>query len=224
MEKGAMKAYAYLRTSKDDGKEKQGIEVQRTGCAALAKQKQFKIVKEFSDDGVSGKIPMYARPSGKLLIAALLADGIRVVIVYDAKRVGRTQEAYWSFAGLCRENKIALIDKDGMDLLATIQGGFQAMMAEDDRNRIIERLAAGKKIARAEGKRVEGRWPYGESPLTANNGERDVITRICEMNANGLGLRRIARKLKEEGVRTRNGKEFKPQTIANILQRRKEKT
>ena len=218
------KAFSYLRTSKDDGKEKAGLPVQREGCAALALSKGFEIVAEFADDGVTGKLPMHARPQGKLLIAALLADGVKTVICYDSKRIGRTMQAFWSFGGLCRDNGFALIGADGADLLDTVTGGINAVVAEMDYKATIERLAAGKKIARALGKRVEGRWPYGESPLTANNGERDVIERIYKMKEEGLGLRRIARKLTEEGVRTRNDKEFKPKTIANILQRRKEKT
>ena len=56
------KAFSYLRTSGDDGKEKAGLPVQREGCAVLAKQKGFKIVQEFADDGVSGKYSD-ARPS-----------------------------------------------------------------------------------------------------------------------------------------------------------------
>ncbi len=217
-----LKAYTYLRTSKDDGKEKAGLPVQREKCAALALSKGFEIVTEFADDGVSGKIPMSSRPAGKQLIAALLADGVKTVICYDSKRIGRTQQAYWSFAGICRENQFALIDADGTDLLGTITGGFNAMMAEDDRNRTIERLAAGKKIARAEGKRVEGRWPYGDSPYVEHNAEREVVKRICKMSADGLGSRRIAAMLNKDGVRTRYGKEFKSQTIDNILHRRME--
>ena len=218
------KAFSYLRTSGDDGKEKAGLPVQREGCAALASSKGFEIVAEFADDGVSGKTPMHARPQGKQLIAALLANGTKTVLTYDAKRIGRTQPAFWSFAGMCRDNGIALIAADGTDLLGSVMGGVNAMLAEMDRDSLIKRLADGKKHWRALGKRVEGQHPYGESPLAVHDGEKAVIDRICKMSADGLGLRRIAAMLTKDGVRTRNGKEFEPKTIARILQRRKEKT
>ncbi len=219
-----MKAYTYLRTSGDDGKEKAGLPVQHNACLALALQKGFTIEREFADDGVSGKIPMHARPQGKLLIAALLGNGVKTVICYDAKRIGRTQPAFWSFAGMCRDNHIALIAADGTDLLGSVMGGVNAMLAEIDRDTLIKRLAEGKKHWRALGKRVEGQYPYGESPLSIHNGERTVIERICKMREQGLGLRRIAKSLNAEGIRTRNGKEFGTNTVKNILQRRKEKT
>jgi len=40
---------------------------------------------------------MHARPQGKMLLAALLADSVKTVLTYDAKRIGRTQPAFWSF-------------------------------------------------------------------------------------------------------------------------------
>src|SRR6266852_7479634 len=88
-----MKCFTYLRTSGDDGKEKAGLPVRRVACAAFAEKNDYEIIAEYSDDGVTGKLPMHARPQGKLLIAALLADDIKTVICYDAKRIGRTQPA-----------------------------------------------------------------------------------------------------------------------------------
>ena len=203
------RTFSYLRTSSDDGKDKMGISVQRQGVEALAKQRGFEIVKEWVDDGVTGKLPMYARPQGKLLIAALLADGVRTVLCYDAKRIGRTRPAYWSFAGLCRDNKIALIAADGTDLLGSVMGGVNAMLSEMDRDATVARLAAGKALAKAAGKRTDGRFAYGEHP----NREYD-----------GGTLYGIAKQLNAEGIRTRTKAEFKPQTVHNILDRGKEKT
>src|SRR5437868_13617686 len=105
-----MKCFTYLRTSGDDGKEKAGLPVQRAACAAFAEKNDYQIIAEYSDDGVTGKLAMHARPQGKLLIAALLADGIKAVICYDAKRIGRTQPALWSFIGLCRDSGVIVID------------------------------------------------------------------------------------------------------------------
>ena len=74
------------------------------------------IAQEFPDDGVTGKLHMHQRPQGKLLIAALLGDGVKTVLCYDAKRIGRTQPAYWSFIGLCRDNGISVLDANGTNL------------------------------------------------------------------------------------------------------------
>jgi len=223
------KAYTYLRTSGDDGKDKAGLPVQREACAAFAARAQFEIVGEFADDGVTGKLPMHARAQGKLLIAALLGNGVKHVICYDAKRIGRTQPAFWSFIGMCRDNGITVLDSTGVNLGESVMGGVNGMLAEMDRDATVKRLAEGKKIHRALGKRVEGRWPYGEHPKHGEfksdgtyvdyDAERAVVARIAQMRAEGASIYAIAKTLNEEGTRTRYGKEFKTQTVQNILGR-----
>lgn len=218
------KCFVYLRTSGDDGRNKAGLPVQRESCTAFAARAGFEIVQEFADDGVTGKLPMHARPQGKLLIAALLGNGVKTVLTYDAKRIGRTQPAFWSFIGMCRDNGITVLDKDGTDLGNSVMGGVNGMLAEMDRDATVARLAAGKRIARQKGQRVEGRWPYGEHPSHEYDAERAIVTRIRQMNADGASCYAIAKQLNSEGTRTRYGCEFKTQTIQNILERRNNAT
>jgi len=214
------KAYSYLRTSGDDGRDKAGLPMQREACAAFAARSSFEIVAEFPDDGVTGKLPMHARPQGRLLIAALLGDGVKTVLCYDAKRIGRTQPAFWSFIGMCRDNNIMVLDASGTNLCESVQGGIGGLMAEMDRDATVARLAAGKAFWRGK-KRVEGQWPYGEHPKHEYDAEREVVARIQKMHAEGVTAYRIAKTLTAEGIRTRYKYEFKQQTIKNILARGK---
>ena len=208
---------AYIRTSGEDRVgDKLGVPVQRAATSALT---EFEVVQEFVDDGVTGKIPMHARPQGKLLIAALLADGIKTVLCYDAKRIGRTQPAYWSFIGMARDNGIAVIDKDRVNLCESVQGGIQGLMSELDHQATVARLQAGKVQHRALGKRVEGRWPYGESPHVKHIEEHAVVARIRRQKASGVSSYAIAKRLNAEGTRTRYGCEFTTKTVQNILSR-----
>jgi site-specific DNA recombinase len=215
------KAFSYLRTSGDDGRDKAGLPVQRESCIAFAARADFEIVTEFADDGVTGKIPMHARPQGKKLIAALLGNGVKHVICYDAKRIGRTQPAFWSFIGMCRDNDVKVLDASGTDLGNSVMGGVGGMLAEIDRDQTVARLTAGKAHWRAQGKRVEGRWPYGEHPSIEFLGEKAVVARIHKMHADGMNVYRIAKTLNAEGIHTRYGKIFRINTIKNILERRK---
>ena len=216
------KAYVYLRTSGDDGKEKAGLPVQRDACAAFAEKAGYEVVREFPDDGVTGKLPMHARPQGKLLIAALLGNGVHVVLCYDAKRIGRTQPAFWSFIGMARGEGIAVLDASGTNLCESVQGGIGGLMAEMDRDATVARLAAGKAYWRPLGRRVEGRWPYGMHPHHDYDAERDVVRRITEWFAEGMSYLDISRKLNAEGVTTRKQKPFEARTIRRILDGRKE--
>ena len=211
------KAYCYLRTSGDDGRDT-GLPLQREACTAFAEKTVRAIEAEFVDDGVTGKLHMHQRPQGKLLIAALLADGVKTVLCYDAKRIGRTQPAYWSFIGLCRDNGIAVLDAGGTNLCESVMGGVNGMLAEMDRDATVARLQAGKKHWRGT-KRVEGRHPYGQHPSHEYDAEHAVVARIRKLKAGGSSSYAIARTLNAEGIRTRYGKEFTTQTIQNILRR-----
>jgi DNA invertase Pin-like site-specific DNA recombinase len=133
------------------------------------------------------------------------------------KRIGRTQPAFWSFAGQCRDLGIVIRDREGSDLRENLKGGFEGLMAEMDYKATIERLAAGKRAHR-ESRRVEGRWPYGEHPSHDYDAERAVVARIRKMNAKGVSSYGIAKQLNAEGTCTRYGKEFKTQTVQNILE------
>lgn len=213
------RCYLYLRTSGDDGKEKAGLPVQREGCTTFAAQREFEIVHEFADDGVTGKLPMHARPQGRLLIAALLGNGVKTVLCYDAKRIGRTQPAFWSFIGMCRDNGITVLDASGTDLGGSVMGGVNGMLAEMDRDATVARLAAGKKMWRGT-RRVEGRWPYGQHPKHEYDAEREIVARIKQKHADGVSSPYlIASHLRAEGIRTRYGKEFSGQAVTNILRR-----
>jgi len=212
------KCYLYLRTSGDDGRDKAGLPVQRADCTSFAARSSLEIVAEFADDGVTGKLPMHARPQGKLLIAALLADGVKTVLTYDAKRIGRTQPAFWAFIGMCRDNGITVLDATGTNLGGSVMGGVNGMLAEMDRDATVSRLAAGKRQWRGQ-KRVDGRWPYGEHPSHEYDGERAVVSRIHQMHAKGMLGNQIAKTLNAEGIRTRYACKFSRQSIYNILER-----
>jgi len=214
------KCYTYLRTSSDDAKRKAGIPVQRAACAAFIRSQGFRLTEEFCDDGtMTGKLPIHARPAGKRLIAALLANGVKTVITYDSKRIGRTQPVFWQFIGMCRDNGVTVLDCQGTDLTESVQGGINGLVAEMDRNQTVKRLREGKAYWRKQGKRVEGRWPYGEHPAHEFDSERAVVERIRKLHSKGTSSYQIAKTLNEEGVHTRYGKEFTTTTVQNILRR-----
>ena len=122
---------------------------------------------------------------------------------------------------MCRDNGITVLDATGTDLRGSVMGGVNGMLAEMDRDATVARLAAGKSHWRGQ-RRVEGRWPYGEHPDVKYIKEQAIIARIREMHAEGASGYRIAKTLTAKGIRTRYGREFKQQTILNILKRVKQ--
>jgi site-specific DNA recombinase len=214
------KTYLYLRTSADD-RDKAGIPVQRDGCLEFASRAALEIMREFVDDGISGTVLMDARPSGAQLVRAIADNGVKAVLVWNGERIGREQPVFWQFIGLCRAKRIEVLDHEGHKLTDPMEGAIYGMTAEMDHRKIVERLSAGKAHWRAQGKRVEGRHPYGESPYREHDAEREVVKRIVTMHADGMTLYRIAKTLNVEGLRTRYGKDFGINIIKYILERRK---
>jgi DNA invertase Pin-like site-specific DNA recombinase len=215
--------YLYFRTSADDGADKCGIDIQRAACNGFAAAKGFEVVETFVDDGVSGKkFHLHARPAGKRLIAALLANGVKTVLVYHASRIGRTQPVYWRAIELFRDNGIVVLDPHGTNLCESVMGGVNGMLAEMDYDAIVKRLRDGKKLSRAkDGRRVDGRWPYGQHPDHRYDAEREVVARIKAWEAEGVSRYRITKNLNDEGIKTRYLKPFRESSIKIILDGRK---
>jgi len=213
------KAYTYLRTSADD-RDKAGIPVQRDGVSVFAARAGFTICREFVDDGISGTIPMDARPSGAQLVTAVADNHVDAVLVWNGERIGREQPVFWQFIGLCRAKRIEVFDHEGHKLTDPMEGAIYGMTAEMDYRKTIERLAAGKRQWRGQ-KRVDGRWPFGEHPSHDYDREREIVARILKMNADGISAYMICKTLNDEDVTTRYGKQFKIQTVLNILNRQK---
>ena len=167
---------------------------------------------------MTGKLHMHQRPQGKLLIAALLADGSQngAVLRRQANRPNAARVLV--LHRLCRDNGIAVLDATGTNLCESVMGGVNGMLAEMDRDATVARLQAGKKHWRGT-KRVEGRWPYGEHPSHEYDAEHAIVARIHELHANGVSSRAIAKLLNAEGTRTRYGCEFHRSTVQNILRR-----
>lgn len=210
-------AYLYLRTSADD-RDKAGIPVQREACCAFAQAHGYAIVGEFIDDGISGTVLMENRPSGQQMRQALISNGVKVVVAYDGKRIGRTQPVFWEFIGTCRAKGVQVIDANGSDLTDAILGGVNGMLAEKDRQDTVARLAAGKKQWRSV-RRVDGRHPYGEHPDHAYDDERAVVAEIVRLHSQGMTPGQISRQFIRDGRTTRYGKDFHPRQVARILER-----
>ena len=108
---------------------------------------------------------------------------------------------FWGFVGLCRDNRIKIIDASGTDLTGSVMGGVNGMLAEMDRDATVARLSAGKAQWRGQ-KRVDGRWPFGEHPSHEYDGEREIVSRIKALKTAGVSSYAIAKQLKCRRVRT----------------------
>ena len=107
-------AVSYFRTSSmtNVGEDKDTLKRQREAVAAFAKSAGYRIVGEYSDDGVKGADPVDQRPGFAAMLKRIASNGVRTIIVETASRFARdlvVQETGWRFL---REAGINLIAAD----------------------------------------------------------------------------------------------------------------
>jgi DNA invertase Pin-like site-specific DNA recombinase len=175
------RAVLYLRVSTD----KQTVANQREALAAIAEQRGWQIVGEYSDAGISGAKGRDKRPGFDAMLNDATRAKFNVVLVWAVDRLSRSMP---DLVHAMRDFEAAGVDlvvsQSGLDT-TTDMGKAMFQMAgifgELERKVIIARINAGLKRARAEGKRL-GRARCDES----------VVGRARELLAAGNSIRSVA--------------------------------
>jgi len=136
-----MSNIAYYRVSSNS----QSIEAQRS---ALSNGRQFD--KEFSDEGVSGAIPAANRPGFAKMLEYICEDD--TLHVYAVDRLGRDAiDVQLTIRALLAKG--VTVDVRGLGEIAPGVGelivAVLAQVADMERQRIIERTALGRELAKA---------------------------------------------------------------------------
>ena len=176
----------YTRVSTDD----QTTQNQILELKEIAQRKGLTVVSEFTDEGVSGAKGRDKRTGFDNLIKGAIKKDFDTILVWSVDRLGRSLQDLVSFL-----NEIHSVDCDlyihqsGIDTSTPAgRAMFQmcGIFAELERSIIRERVIAGQKRAKAEGKHI-GR------PSNLNEG---LIHSIKYMREQGVGIRKIAKDLK----------------------------
>jgi DNA invertase Pin-like site-specific DNA recombinase len=156
----------------------------------IAARKGFKIVAEFTDEGISGVKGRDTRTGFDNLIKGAIKKDFDTILVWSVDRLGRSLQHLVSFL-----NEIQSVDCDlyihqsGIDT-STPSGKMMFQMcgvfAEFERGMIRERVIVGQARAKSQGKHI-GR------PSNLNDG---LVHSIKYMREQGVGIRKIAKDLK----------------------------
>jgi DNA invertase Pin-like site-specific DNA recombinase len=225
------RAFCYLRVSTD----RQEVEAQRSQSVAFAAYRGYELLDLPDEIDVSGSVPFAQRPVGAEILRRL-AEVDAIIFPKVDRGFRDTVDAILTVADLGAAGKDIHFLDIGID--TTTPAGklcftVMAAMAEFERGRIGERIR--EKMAE---KAKDKSWRVGPAPFGSRNlarmvdgkkvdggrherrdDEAAVIERIVELDAKGLSLRAIAGILNFNGVPTRKGKAWGPQTIANVIGR-----
>ncbi|QHT63889.1 recombinase family protein [Paenibacillus lycopersici] len=155
----------YCRVSSEDQQERETIDSQVEFGTKYCDLHRLPIDDWYKDDGVSGKIPLEERPDGKRLIEDARAGKVKLVLIYNIKRLGRTARDILNSIHKLEEFGVKIRsmtepfdtgDPQGRFLLTILAG-----VAELDRETTLEQLWLGANRAARKGKWLGGIVPYG---------------------------------------------------------------
>jgi site-specific DNA recombinase len=225
------KAYCYLRVSGLGQVDGFGFDRQEETCREYAKRNGLEIVGVFKEAGVSGTKDETERPAFQDLLAAILPNGIRTVLVESLDRLAREYRLQETLLIYLASKGISLVSaRTGEDVTAAIMADplqralvqIQGVFSELEKNQLVRRLKKGRERAKKANGKCEGRKAYGETPEEAQVIRRIKAWRRTRKNGvKGATLQEIADRLNAEGVTTKDGSRWQPAQVHVLLKRRR---
>jgi len=174
------RAALYARVSTPD----QHLETQLYDLRKLAAQRGFEVVREYCDRGISGS--KTKRPG----LDSLMADGRRgefsVVLVAAFDRIARSTKNFLEIVDELNSLSVEFVSaREAIDTSGPMGRMFLTMVgsiAELERSLIVERIKAGMRRAKIEGRRL------GRAPLDV---DRDALVRD---RLSGMSLTQVAKR------------------------------
>jgi DNA invertase Pin-like site-specific DNA recombinase len=179
------RAVIYSRVSTNE----QTVENQLRVLREVAEKRGLEVVREISDEGISGAKGRDERQGFDELIKGSVKNEWDIILVWDVSRLGRSLKHLVSFLEDIQSAHCDMyIHQSGIDT-STASGkmmfGMLSVFSEFERSMIRERVIAGQQRAKAEGKHI-GR----KSNLTDG-----VKTAVYQLRQNNVPIKRIAKDL-----------------------------
>lgn len=212
-------AVAYYRTSSatNVGQDKDSLARQEAAVRQQATARGLKLVGEYYDAAVSGADPIDARPGFRDMLAYILSNGARTIIVENASRFARDLIVQETGYAMLKARGIELIAADAPDSFlsdtptAVLIRQILGAVHQFDKAMLVEKLrgARDRKSAKL-GRRIEGNPNWIPVPT-------DTIEAARAASNKGLSLRAVAVELASSGHLARSGRPYGPQSIKRML-------
>lgn len=222
--------YSYCRTSTFDQATslteqlKKNTVIAQFRCDSLALEFQ-----NFSDEGVSGSLPLGERPAGAELMATVKKGD--TIICAKLDRIFRSARDALVMADRFKEQGVDLILADlGTEAIAydgvpKLIFGVLAQIADFERGRILERLREGRAAKKAKGGHIAGHAPYGfkvvgsgkEARLEECPEELEVLRLARKLHQQTGNAKAVSVTLGEMGYRSRAGSEFQSGQVLRMV-------
>jgi DNA invertase Pin-like site-specific DNA recombinase len=215
-------AAIYCRLSRDDGgdAESNSIGTQRTMLGRYAKEHGFAVYDEYIDDGWSGT--QFDRPDFKRMLSDIEDGKIGTVICKDLSRFGRNNALVAYYTELVfPDNDVRFIAvNDAIDTAMGDSGGnavmpFMSVVNEYYARDISKKVRSARRTRALNGEHCAGRTPLGylkdpndKHKLIVDEETADIVRRIFQMAADGLGNYQICYRLAADKVKCPSALEY----------------
>lgn len=203
-----MARYGYTRVSTTEQADGNSLDAQRSMLHALGVDDAH----IFEDAGVSGSVPLDQRPQGAALLAALKRGDVVVAAKLD-RAFRSALDALYRVDAL-RTAGVDVILADISPTSPVTQNGaggmffkIMAAVADFERERVLDRMAEGRRAKKARGGHIAGSRPFGYTVVGHGKAamlepipeEQTAIARMKAMRLEGASLRTIAAAMKADG-------------------------
>lgn len=202
-----MAVFGYARVSTAwQANEGESLDVQRRMIEGYALMHGLQLDGIAVEEGVSGSVPLNARPAGVALLAKIQAGDIII-----AAKLDRCFRSALDALQVVEQLKAQGVRLDLLDLGGDIAGNglsklfltIAAAFAEAERHRIRERITNVKADQKARGRYLGGKVPFGftivDGTLEPVEAQQAAIHTMRQLRAFGHSLRTIAAAMKAQG-------------------------
>jgi DNA invertase Pin-like site-specific DNA recombinase len=147
-----------------------------------------------------------------------------IIVVKDQSRLQRNTMDWYIFLNEIVQNQKKLylyLENTFFDSKDKFIFGIKAMMAEEYSRDLSKKGNAAKRRRQEKGRPIITNRTWGfknvNGEILIDEEEAKLVMRIYKMFADGFGGRVVARTLRDEGIRNRNGKTLSENTIRDIV-------
>lgn len=203
-----MRAYGYVRISRDEDGKKESIGTQKKVVIDFAKQNGIELIDVFEDNNVSGYT--FER-DGLNRLKRLVEDGmVEALVAKDLSRIGRHNAKVLLFLDYLDDKKVRLMlksdnydSKSDDDTMLGIRAWYNEMYLKD----LSKKITANIRQKQKDGLVIVQHYGYMKDPADKNKLiiDEDVagtIRLIFKMYLDGYGCNKISQFLNEHGYET----------------------
>ena len=209
-----MRAYGYVRVSRDEDGKKESIDTQRRVLHTFAKEKGIVLVDVLEDNNVSGYT--MERPGFNKLKELILAGGVDLLLVKDLSRVGRHNAKVLLFLDELTDAGIRLLlmndnydSSSDDDTILGIKTWYNELYLKD----LSKKITTNIRQRQREGLVIVESYGYLKAPndknkLLIDESTAHIVRLIFSMYLEGMGCTTIARQLTLMGITTPSMQKF----------------